>query len=91
KLIYVAINIEQEDVPDIFNHVMIHGRYVYESSTPTRTPDGILIIRSRNGRTFESQKTRSIYASDFCNDAQTLQKAYESAASIGAEFIIDKS
>ncbi|WP_336186531.1 phage tailspike protein [Escherichia coli] len=91
KLIYVAINIEQEDVPDIFNHVMIHGRYVYESSTPTLTPDGILIIRSRNGRIFELKKTRSIYASDFCNDAQTLQKAYESAASIGAEFIIDKS
>ncbi|WP_272732811.1 hypothetical protein, partial [Escherichia coli] len=62
-----------------------------ESSTPTLTPDGTLIIRSRNGRIFELKKTRSIYASDFCNDAQTLQKAYESAASIGAEFIIDKS
>lgn len=88
KLIFTTDNIESESIPEIFSYILLNGRYFYEPSNDS--VDGILVKKSSNNRIWKMKNCSNLYASDFCTDTESIQKAYEVATSLDAVFVIDK-
>ncbi|MFP9470334.1 hypothetical protein AB6D37_16555 [Pectobacterium brasiliense] len=89
NLTYPSDDISVDSVPSIFNYVLYKNKYHYKAVPAPSDVDGIKKIKSGDGRIWEMIGVSDVYASDFCTDTLSLQKAYEAAASINVKFIID--
>lgn len=89
KLIYETKTPATDDIPAIYTAMLLSGRYLYERGT-SKDADGIKVIISGDGSKWEMLPPSKIYASDFCTDTASLQKAYEAATLMEAAFVIDK-
>ncbi|WP_283126422.1 right-handed parallel beta-helix repeat-containing protein [Providencia stuartii] len=90
-LVYVCDNLTIENVPRLYTNVILKSRYNYKRAPSVYVVDGIRVIVSADGAAWEIHNPVAIYASDFCHDTDSLQKAYRIATQLNAKFYIDKT
>ncbi|HHR5887307.1 TPA: phage head-binding domain-containing protein, partial [Providencia alcalifaciens] len=91
SLTFASDDIENSHIASIYTDVYLKGRYVYKRATSVYVVDGIRVIVSADGAVWEIHNPAAIYASDFCHDTDSLQKAYRIATQLNAKFYIDKT
>lgn len=90
-LVYTCDDLSVEVIPSIYTDVILKSRYNYKRAPSVYVVDGIRVIVSADGAVWEIHNPVAIYASDFCHDTDSLQKAYRIATQLNAKFYIDKT